>query len=89
MRTITSRVRRLELSMSLVRESADEQIVKEAFRALSDEDFAAIKEHLQRDVTSLVNCTPQEKAAAAHYQAAAEAAALRIAGQQTVGRRRK
>ncbi len=67
--------------MSLVRESADEQIVRQAFRALSD-DLAAIKELLQRDVTSLAECTPEEKAATEHYQAAAEAARSRIACHQ-------
>ena len=42
MHTIISRVRRLERSMSLVRESVLEQIPKEAVRALSDEDLAAL-----------------------------------------------
>ena len=84
MRTIISRVRRLERSMSLVRESVLEQIPKEAVRALSDEDLAALTGLLQRDVTSLSELTPEEKAAAEHFDAAAEAAARRIAGQQII-----
>ncbi len=73
MRTITSRVRHLERGTSLVRESALEQIVREALRALSDDDLSAIKELLHRDVTSPWS-TPEEKAAAEHYQVAAAAA---------------
>ncbi len=35
-------------------------------------NFSAIKELLHRDVKSLSECRPEEKAAAEHYQAAAE-----------------
>jgi len=35
-------------------------------------------------VTSFSELTPEEKAAAEHFDAAAEAAALRIAGQQII-----